>query len=157
MAGVYIIKLMFIVFVLCAFSNRSDAQTTIRLQNYPGWQKKTYNLSGSELYLIVNNDTLFVPKISPFEFRTNRAIDSLMCKVDSLSSIIVLIRNRNGAYYIPLPAHIYHTQDHIGISVFKNNRKILYDISFLNTCGDGYCTSNLVIQPNRLWKRKYLK
>lgn len=157
MARVYIIKLLFIVFVLCAFSKGLDAQTTIELKDHPEWEKKTYNLAGSELYLIINKDTLFVPKISPFIFRTNRAIDSTFGMVDTLASIEILIRNSVNEFAIPLPHFLFRTQTPFRVSIYRDNSKNYYSIFLLNTHSVGFCMSNLLIKPNSLWKRKYLK
>jgi hypothetical protein len=151
------ILIAFLVTSFFVIPNQVEAQKTFLLEqeNKPG--RKTYNLNGCELYIIIGGETLFVPKIAPFEFRTDKRIDSLLSENDTLKSIHILVRNDRNDFIIPFQNNFSRMQNSFSVAVFMDKKGQFYVVDLLETDGYGLSSYIMEVKSNKLWKEKYYK
>lgn len=134
------------------FAKRAIGQKVITLaHNYRIKTEKLYNMDGAEIYVLVNKDTVFLPKISKYEFVTSMEIDSLISWC-TIKNITFLIKTPRSIFSINVPKNVWSQNDSLKFSFYKTPK---YGSFSAFTFAPISSTAQITVTPNREWQPKF--
>lgn len=146
---------LFLLFVICfivVVTNRALGQKTIVLNHhYITKGEKLYNMAGGEVYAIVGNDTVFLPKKGKYEFTLSAQLDSLI-SISKMKRLWFLVKTPQSKYYISVLTEIWHKYKQFKFSFYKSPE---YGDQSAVTFEEVSSTSPAIIIPNKEWQRKF--
>lgn len=119
--------------------------------NYIVKSEKLYNMDGAEIYAIIHQDTVFLPKTNRFEFNFSRQLDSVVSQLTD-KKVFFLVKTPRSVYNIDIPKDVWSRNNSFKFSFYRTPRHGSFSaFTFESISG----TSPLVVKPNKEWLRKF--
>ena len=110
-----------------------------------------YNMAGAEVYVVIQKDSVFLPKINEYEFRCPREIDSLILQ-NKTTTLTFFVKTCRSMFFMFIPKEIWKTIDYFTFSFYKTDAHGAFSsFSFQPMMG----VEPLIMVPHTGWLREF--